>query len=187
MLLTSARAALARGPARKLMRPAIGIRFHSQEAHAPAPVGTYALFDNYVAKLQPHVKEITAKELNDKFNEGPEGPPETYHVVDVRETDEFNQGHLPFAIYLGRGNLERDIEALIPDTYDDVILYCAGGKRSIVAADSLQRMGYKNVRSLKGGFVGWKEEGYKILKHSSPVYTARMDYKTVPGLYEHEK
>lgn len=80
-----------------------------------------------------------------------------FHLIDVREDDEWERGHLPNAMHIGRGVLERDIETLIPDTSADIVLYCGGGYRSALAADALQRMGYTNVKSMDGGWRGWNE------------------------------
>ena len=84
-----------------------------------------------------------------------------------RETYEWNEDHIPHAVYTGRGNLERDIEGMVPNVEDEVVLYCAGGFRSLVAADTLKKMGYKNVKSLKGGIGGWKREGKVAIKSKS--------------------
>ena len=85
-------------------------------------------------------------------------------VVDVRQEPEWAAGHLPQAEHLGKGVIERDIEASIPDTTAEIILYCGGGYRSALAADNLQKMGYTNVWSMDGGFRGWKEAGLPVVK-----------------------
>ena len=85
-----------------------------------------------------------------------------FYLVDVREDNEWNAGHLPQAIHLGKGIIERDIETAIPDQDAEIVLYCGGGYRSALAADHLQQMGYTNVRSMNGGFRGWTETGYPI-------------------------
>jgi rhodanese-related sulfurtransferase len=87
---------------------------------------------------------------------------EEFHLIDVREDSEWGRGHLPGATHIGRGVLERDIEKHIPDTSADIVLYCGGGYRSALAADALQRMGYTNVKSMDGGFRGWKEAALPI-------------------------
>ena len=86
----------------------------------------------------------------------------TFHLIDVREESEWAKGHLPGACYLGRGVIERDIETLFPDVGTELYLYCGGGFRSILAADNLQLMGYRNVTSVDGGFRGWLEAGYPV-------------------------
>jgi rhodanese-related sulfurtransferase len=77
--------------------------------------------------------------------------------VDVREDAEWANGHLPQAIHIGKGVIERDVERLIPDHNTKIVLYCGGGYRSALAADNLQKMGYSNVWSMDGGFHGWIE------------------------------
>ncbi|MGL5524534.1 MAG: rhodanese-like domain-containing protein [Aeromonas veronii] len=86
----------------------------------------------------------------------------TFHLIDVREESEWAKGHLPGARYLGRGVIERDIETLFPDLETELYLYCGGGFRSILAADSLQQMGYRKVISVDGGFRGWCDAGYPV-------------------------
>ena len=83
-------------------------------------------------------------------------------LVDVREDDEWNAAHAAGAIHLGKGIIERDIEATVPDKSTELILYCGGGYRSALAADVLQNMGYTNVWSLAGGWKAWKESGAPI-------------------------
>ena len=70
--------------------------------------------------------------------------------------------HLPNAVHIGKGVIERDIETKIPDTEAEIVLYCGGGYRSALAADALQQMGYRNVCSMDGGFRGWNEAGYSV-------------------------
>ena len=86
----------------------------------------------------------------------------TFHLIDVREESEWTQGHLPGASYLGKGIIERDIEARYPSPDTELFLYCGGGFRSILAADALQKMGYRHVVSVDGGFRGWSEAGYPV-------------------------
>ena len=85
-----------------------------------------------------------------------------FHLIDVREESEWAKGHLPNALYLGRGVIERDIETCFPDPETELYLYCGGGFRSILAADNLQQMGYRRVVSVDGGFRGWLEAGYPV-------------------------
>jgi len=85
---------------------------------------------------------------------------ERFHLIDVREQDEWSRGHLPNAHHLGKGIIERDIEGTIPDHDADIVLYCGGGYRSALAADALQQMGYTRVTSMDGGWRGWNEAGY---------------------------
>jgi rhodanese-related sulfurtransferase len=89
---------------------------------------------------------------------------EKFLLVDVREESEFAKDHLPSAIHLGKGIIERDIEARVPELDTEIILYCGGGFRSALAADNLQKMGYTNVISMDGGIRDWREKGYPLNK-----------------------
>jgi rhodanese-related sulfurtransferase len=81
-------------------------------------------------------------------------------LVDTREDNEWNRGHIRGAVHLGKGIIERDIEARMPDKEQEIILYCGGGFRSALAAENLQKMGYKNVVSMDGGWRRWVALGY---------------------------
>lgn len=85
-------------------------------------------------------------------------------LVDVREDNEWARGHLPGAVHLGKGIIERDIEEAFPDRAAPLVLYCGGGFRSALVADNLQKMGYTNVISMDGGWRGWTTAGYPIEK-----------------------
>jgi len=85
-------------------------------------------------------------------------------LVDVREESEFAKDHLPGAIHLGKGIIERDIEARVPELGTEMILYCGGGFRSALAADNLQKMGYTNVISMDGGIRDWREKGFPLTR-----------------------
>jgi rhodanese-related sulfurtransferase len=104
------------------------------------------------------VHELSVADVRAKLARG-----ERFHLIDVREEGEWAAGHLPGAIHIGRGVLERDIEQAIPDLDREMVLYCGGGYRSALAADNLQRMGYTNVWSMDGGFRGWHESGGEIV------------------------
>lgn len=86
----------------------------------------------------------------------------SFHLVDVREDNEWARGHLPRAEHLGKGIIERDIETAIPQRDAPIVLYCGGGFRSALAADNLQKMGYTNVMSMDGGWRGWSEAGFPV-------------------------
>lgn len=105
------------------------------------------------------VDEITPGEVQEKLEEG-----DDFVLLDVRERDEWEKSHISGADYLGKGVIERDIEEEIPDTDTELVLYCGGGYRSALAADNLQKMGYTDVKSLKGGFRSWTEAGLPIKK-----------------------
>jgi rhodanese-related sulfurtransferase len=84
---------------------------------------------------------------------------EKFLLIDVREDNEWAKGHLPNAVHLGRGIIERDIEQRIPDIGTKLVLYCGGGFRSALVADNLQKMGYTNVESMDGGWKAWLDAG----------------------------
>ena len=84
-------------------------------------------------------------------------------LVDTREDREWEKGHLPGAIHIGKGVIERDIEAKVPDLDREIILYCGGGFRSALAADNLQKMGYTQAISMDGGYRSWTVAGYDII------------------------
>jgi rhodanese-related sulfurtransferase len=85
-------------------------------------------------------------------------------LVDVREDREWDAGHLPGAMHLGKGVIERDIEAAVPDPTTPIVLYCGGGFRSVLVCENLQRMGYTNCVSLDGGWRGWNQLGLPVVK-----------------------
>ncbi len=87
---------------------------------------------------------------------------ETFNLVDVREESEFSVAHIPGARHLGKGIIERDIEKAFPDAGAEIVLYCGGGFRSALASVALQKMGYTNIKSMWGGFRGWKEANAPI-------------------------
>ena len=90
-------------------------------------------------------------------------------IIDVREQDEFRAGHLPGARGIGRGILEYHIADEVPDTEREIVLYCRGGNRSALAADSLRQMGYTNVYSMRGGFRAWNEESRALSHEGEPI------------------
>src|SRR3954466_13941944 len=114
-------------------------------------------FLKLVEETKKHVRECTIDEVKKKVERG-----EKFKLVDVREESEWDAGHLPGAVHLGKGIIERDVEEKIPDASAPIILYCGGGFRSALAADNLQKMGYRNVISMDGGFRAWKEAGNAI-------------------------
>jgi rhodanese-related sulfurtransferase len=114
-------------------------------------------FLKLVEEAKKKIKECTVDEVKAKLDRG-----ESFHFIDVREDHEFAKDHAKGARHIGRGILERDIEGLIPDTQASIILYCGGGYRSALAADSLRQMGYVNVLSMDGGIRAWREAGYPL-------------------------
>lgn len=107
-----------------------------------------------VNEAKKSVKETNVAAVKRRMDDG-----EKFVLVDVREESEWSRGHLPGAIHLGKGIIERDIEQRVPDTGTKMILYCGGGFRSALTADNLQKMGYTNVESMDGGWKGWLEAG----------------------------
>jgi rhodanese-related sulfurtransferase len=116
-------------------------------------------FLKIVDDAKSRVRQTTVAEVRNKLVRG-----EKFILVDVREESEFASDHLPGAIHLGRGVIERDIEARVPDLKAPMILYCGGGFRSALAADNLQTMGYTNVVSMDGGIREWREKNYPLTK-----------------------
>lgn len=116
-------------------------------------------FLKLVKDAKTRVKEEDYREIKKKLDAG-----EKMIVVDTREDNEWARGHVPGAIHLGKGVIERDIERAIPDKDATIVLYCGGGYRSALAADNLQKMGYRNVISMDGGWRGWTESGYPTIK-----------------------
>ena len=110
-------------------------------------------FEKMVADAKKNITEISPNEAASKVKGG-EGV-----IIDVREKDEWDEGHVPDAIHLSRGTIELEIEEKVPDLNTTIICHCGGGGRSALAVESLQKMGYKNVRSMAGGFKAWKEDG----------------------------
>jgi rhodanese-related sulfurtransferase len=100
------------------------------------------------------VKEVNVAETLDRIKKNPNAV-----LIDVREDNEWAAGHAAPAKHLGKGIIERDIEAAVPDHAAEVILYCGGGFRSALAGDALQKMGYTNVSSMAGGWRAWNEAG----------------------------
>jgi rhodanese-related sulfurtransferase len=116
-------------------------------------------FLKIVDDAKKRIKQCTVTDVKKKLDRG-----EEFQLVDVREDSEWAAGHLPHAMHLGKGVIERDIEEKIPDHDAQIILYCGGGFRSALAADNLQKMGYTAVCSMDGGWRGWKDAGLPVEK-----------------------
>jgi rhodanese-related sulfurtransferase len=114
-------------------------------------------FLKIVDEARSRVKETNVDEVKRKLDGG-----EKFVLVDVREESEFVKDHLPTAIHLGKGVIERDVEGRVPDLNTPMILYCGGGFRSALAADNLQKMGYTSVLSMDGGIRTWREKGFPL-------------------------
>jgi rhodanese-related sulfurtransferase len=115
-------------------------------------------FLNLVNSLRSSVKESDLAGLQARMNDS-----EPFILVDVREESEFRAGHIPDAIWIGKGIIERDIEQRIADKDAEIWLYCGGGYRSVLAADNIQKMGYTNVVSVDGGFRAWLDSGSPVV------------------------
>lgn len=120
--------------------------------HSPA-------FLKLVLEAKKGIRETDVKTVRARLAGG-----EMFLLIDTREDHEWASGHLPGAVHMGRGILERDIEKSVPDKGASIVLYCGGGFRSALSAESLQKMGYRNVVSMDGGFRGWLEAGGPIQK-----------------------
>jgi rhodanese-related sulfurtransferase len=112
-------------------------------------------FLQLVGDVMPRVREVSVAEVRERTQQGAV-------LIDVREDSEWDAGHAAGARHMGRGVIERDIVHEIPDKDAKLILYCGGGYRSALAADNLQKMGYRNVFSMKGGWSAWQGEGAPV-------------------------
>jgi len=116
-------------------------------------------FLKIVDDAKTRIRETTVDEVKKRMDRS-----DKFLLVDVREESEFAKDHLPGAIHLGKGVIERDIEARVPGLNTEMILYCGGGYRSALAADNLQKMGYTNVISMDGGIREWREKAYPLTR-----------------------
>lgn len=112
-----------------------------------------------VSQSKERIKEITPLQLKEQIDRK-----DQKHLIDVREDHEWSTGFINTAIHMGKGIIERDIEKQIPDFTTQIVVYCSGGYRSAMVADSLQQMGYTQVYSLSTGLKGWIDVGYTITK-----------------------
>jgi rhodanese-related sulfurtransferase len=116
-------------------------------------------FLKIVEGAKKRIRETTIDEVKARLDRR-----EKFLLVDVREESEYAADHLPGAIHLGKGIIERDVEEKVPDHDAPMVLYCGGGFRSALAADNLQEMGYTRVLSMDGGVRGWREKGFTLVK-----------------------
>src|SRR6516165_3729819 len=116
-------------------------------------------FLKLVESVKKRIRETDVHDVQRRLEAG-----ERFYLVDVREESEWSRGHLPGAIHLSKGIIERDIETTIPDSDATIVLYCGGGFRSALVADNLQQMGYANVLSMDGGWREWNEAGYPVVR-----------------------
>jgi rhodanese-related sulfurtransferase len=116
-------------------------------------------FVNLVNDAKKRIKQEDVRATKKKMDAG-----EKFMLIDTREDAEWARGHIPGAIHLSKGIIERDIEKAVPDKDTPVVLYCGGGFRSALATDNLQKMGYRNVISMDGGWRGWTEAGFPVIR-----------------------
>jgi rhodanese-related sulfurtransferase len=116
-------------------------------------------FLKIVDDAKQRVRETTVDEIKSRLDRG-----DKFVLVDVREESEWQKDHLPGAIHMSKGVIERDVEQKVPDLNAEMVLYCGGGFRSALAADNLQKMGYSKVISMDGGVRGWREKNYPMTK-----------------------
>jgi rhodanese-related sulfurtransferase len=114
-------------------------------------------FLQLVQDAKSRIRETTVDEVKARLDRG-----DKLNLIDVREESEYARDHLPGAVYLGKGVIERDVEGKFPDPAVELILYCGGGFRSALAADALQKMGYGNVISMDGGIRDWRNKGFPL-------------------------
>ncbi|AKJ42993.1 rhodanese-like domain-containing protein [Pragia fontium] len=116
-------------------------------------------FEQLCEAARKNVHEVSIQQVKEMMDNG-----SIPLVIDVREESEFAKDHLPEAKHIGRGVLERDIETHVPDKKTPMVLYCGGGYRSALAAESIQKMGYTAVLSMDGGYRSWNEANFPLVK-----------------------
>jgi rhodanese-related sulfurtransferase len=116
-------------------------------------------FLKLVTQERPYVKEISLEQVRDRLAKNP-----NVVLIDVREDHEWEKDHAAEAIHLGKGILERDLEKTVPDLEHEIIMYCGGGYRSVLTAAAAQKMGYRNVYSLIGGYKALVQVGWPLKK-----------------------
>ncbi len=136
-----------------------GGRKKSQKARSYMAHQHSPRFLQLVKDAKKRVQETTVDEVKARLDRG-----EKLQLIDVREESEYAKDHLPGAVHLGKGIIERDVEQRFPDAAAEIILYCGGGFRSALAADNLQKMGYTKVISMDGGVRGWRDKGHPMTK-----------------------
>ena len=114
-------------------------------------------FTRICEDARSRIRETTIDAIKERIDSG-----ERFNLVDVREESEFAAGHLPGAVHLSKGIIERDIESKCPDYDVEIVLYCGGGYRSALATDNVQKMGYTHVVSMNGGYRGWTDAEFPV-------------------------
>ena len=118
----------------------------------------HARFQKLVTEAKKNITEISPQDAAAKLKSG------EAVIVDVRDKDEWDEGHIPGGLHMSRGTIELDIEEKVPDSNAMIICHCGGGGRGALATESLQKMGYKNARNMAGGFKAWKAAGLPTIK-----------------------
>ncbi|MBX9578640.1 MAG: hypothetical protein K2W97_09255 [Chthoniobacterales bacterium] len=121
-------------------------------------------FLKLVSDAKKQIHEITPAQLKEKLDQH-----EPLQLIDVREESEWSSGHIPTATHLSKGIIERDIEKKFPDLNTSLVVYCSGGFRCALVAESLQKMGYTHVSSLESGSQGWIDAGYSFLQTNKKI------------------
>jgi len=116
-------------------------------------------FLKLVEEAKARIRETNAQEVKKRLDDK-----ETFTLIDVREESEWANGHLPGAVHMCKGIIERDIENAVPQKATPIVLYCGGGYRSALVADNLQKMGYNTVISMDGGWRAWTDAGFPTVK-----------------------
>lgn len=115
-------------------------------------------FTHLVSEIKPAITEKDASTVKQLLETN-----KNIILIDVRETEEWDEGYIPGAIHISKGIIERDIEKIVTDKNTEIILYCRGGMRSLIAANNLQKMGYTNLCSMQGGITAWMNAQYEII------------------------
>lgn len=130
-----------------------------------------ATYRELLAQVKDEIDEVSSSEVHERLENG-----ERPLLLDVREQDEWQEGHLPGAVHIPRGHLESRVEALVPDKSREIVVYCAGGSRSAFVAKSLAELGYGDIASMAGGFADWKRNGYDFQTPRSLTAAQRARY-----------
>jgi sulfur-carrier protein adenylyltransferase/sulfurtransferase len=144
-----------RPPAVVVVLRATGIALDERTGRGAILLKVMATYRELLQQVKAEIDEVTSSDVAARLDDL-----ERPLLLDVREQDEWQEGHLPGALHVPRGNLESRIEALVPDKSREIVIYCAGGSRSAFAAKSLTELGYESTASMIGGFTDWKRNGY---------------------------
>ena len=128
-------------------------------------MSTLNRFQKLVQDAKTRISEISAADAAQEVERGAV-------LIDVREAEDWREGHVPGAVHMPRGTIELDIEEKVPALDTPIICHCGGGSRSALVAESLQKMGYSNVKSLAGGFKAWKQAGFPVVESDTAAPAA---------------